>query len=270
MFGQDGTAPLSPPWIYLARMILFLLASAIIIALLGLPSDRLRFFFNANPALNGLIIAVLLLGIIYACRYVFMLWPEIRWVNVLSAGTGAAVKPPRLLAPLAAMVHRSAGSLVLTQTSLGSVMDSISARMDETREILRYLIGLLVFLGLLGTFWGLLITVSAISDLISALSSQPQAEDAALFTRLIAGLERPIAGMGTAFSSSLFGLAGSLILGFLDLQLGQAQNRFVMELEDWLATSARFAQDGASAPQDDLTEVAHSLDQLLAKLRRPK
>ena len=191
----------------------------------------------------------------------------------MRSGTGAAAPSPKLLAPLAAMVMRSGGKLVLTQTSLASIMDSVSARMEETREILRYMIGLLVFLGLLGTFWGLLITISSVGDLIASLSEQG-GQSAVLFSQLIAGLKKPLAGMGTAFSSSLFGLAGSLLLGFLDLQLGQAQNRFVMELEDWLSTSARFALDGAALPdvsagqsQAAISEVAESLDQLLAKLR---
>jgi hypothetical protein len=145
--------------------------------------------------------------------------------------------------------------------------------MDETREILRYMIGLLVFLGLLGTFWGLLITVSAVGELISSLGQQG-GQSVVLFSKLITGLEKPLLGMGTAFSSSLFGLAGSLLLGFLDLQLGQAQNRFAMELEDWLSTAARFTLDGAASTQGELpqqqaaiSEVAESLDQLLTKLR---
>ncbi len=258
---------LTPPGAYLIRMIAFLIAVAVVAVFLGLPSDRLQFFFNANPGLNGVILSVLLIGIIYACHRVSILWREINWVNALGQSGARALPPPRLLAPLAAMINRSAGPLVLTQTSLGSVMDSVSARLDETREILRYLIGLLVFLGLLGTFWGLLVTVSAVSDLIAALS-QSQDNDSAIFTQLIAGLRAPLGGMGTAFSSSLFGLAGSLVLGFLDLQLGQAQNRFAIELEDWLSTSARFAQDGVAQPKDDLTDVTESLGRLLERLRR--
>lgn len=268
-------APLSFPSTYLIRMVVFLSGSIAAIAALSAPSNRLLEFFNANPLLNGLIVAVFVIGVVYAFRYVLILLPEIRWVNVLSAGTGASAQSPKLLAPLAALVLRSGGRLVLTQTSLASIMDSIAARMDETREILRYLIGLLVFLGLLGTFWGLLITVSSVGDLIASLS-QRDGQSAVLFSQLIAGLEKPLSGMGTAFSSSLFGLAGSLLLGFLDLQLGQAQNRFVMELEDWLANTARFALDGgggggesATTPtaQAAISEVAESLDQLLTKLR---
>ncbi len=262
-------ALLSSPSAYLLRIISFLIIVATVVVFLGLPSDRLRFFFNANSALNGVILSVLLIGIIYACHRMLMLWREINWVNALGQGTATTrtMPPPKLLAPLAAMMNRSVGPLVFTQTSLGSVMDSVSTRLDETREILRYLIGLLIFLGLLGTFWGLLVTISSISDLIATLG-QSRADDSAIFTSLIAGLQAPLGGMGTAFSSSLFGLAGSLVLGFLDLQLGQAQNRFVIELEDWLSTSARFAQDGVTAlPKDDLSDVAESLSQLLERLR---
>ena len=272
MFNPSAT-PLSAPSTYIVRMVVFLFISLAAVAALSAPANRLSVFFNANPLLNGLIVLVFVLGAIYAFRYVLILLPEIRWVNVLSSGTGAAAPSPKLLAPLAAMVMRSGGKLVLTQTSLASIMDSVSARMEETREILRYMIGLLVFLGLLGTFWGLLITISSVGDLIASLSEQG-GQSAVLFSQLIAGLKKPLAGMGTAFSSSLFGLAGSLLLGFLDLQLGQAQNRFVMELEDWLSTSARFALDGAALPdvsagqsQAAISEVAESLDQLLAKLR---
>lgn len=274
---NPSTQPLSQTSTYLIRMVLFLVISIAAVAALSTPSNRLIEFFGANPILNGSIVFVFVIGVVFAFRYVLVLVPEIRWVNILSAGTGAAIQPPKMLAPLAAMVHRSKGRLVLTQTSLASIMDSIGSRLDEAREILRYLIGLLVFLGLLGTFWGLLITVSAVSELITSLGSQ-SAQSAVLFSQLISGLSKPLAGMGTAFSSSLFGLAGSLLLGFLDLQLGQAQNRFVMELEDWLSTAARFTLDGvddgadssassSQKPQLALGEVVESLDQLLAKLR---
>ena len=269
MYQSDGSSSLSSPLPYLTRMVLFLIITMLIIGALSLPSTQLRFFFMTNPALNGLILLMLLLGAIFAFRSVFVLWHEIRWVNMVQiSGKMLPSSEPKLLAPLLALLHRSQGKLVLTQTSLALITDSVAARMDEAREILRYFIGLLVFLGLLGTFWGLLVTVSAVGDLIARLAQIDGEQSAVLFNQLIAGLSKPLGGMGTAFSSSLFGLAGSLILGFLDLQLGQAQNRFIMELEDWLSTQARFAPEGGAInTRDDLSDVTQSLDNILTRLR---
>jgi hypothetical protein len=123
---------------------------------------------------------------------------------------------------------------ISTQT-MRSILDSIQMRLDEDRELSRYLVSLLIFLGLLGTFWGLLQTVTAVADTIRDLNVS-SANTGVIFEDLKAGLAAPLGGMGTAFSSSLFGLSGSLILGFLDLQAGQAQNMFYNDLEDWLST----------------------------------
>jgi hypothetical protein len=171
-------------------------------------------------------------------RQVSRLFREVRWVNDLSRGDEErlARDQPVLLAPMAALLSNRATRATLSVTTMRSLLDSIGARLDESREILRYLTGLLVFLGLLGTFWGLIETVGAVARVISSLRSGPEA--GALFEELKNSLAAPLAGMGISFSSSLFGLAGSLILGFLDLQAGQAQNRFYTELEDWLAMSS--------------------------------
>jgi hypothetical protein len=194
---------------------------------------QIRDAFLANPGLNGVILAVLFIGIVLALRQVGRLFREVRWVNGLRTGEGSP-KPPVLLGPMAAMLVHHGDRPTLSLAATRSLLDSLSARLDESRELVRYLAGLLVFLGLLGTFYGLIDTVGSVGRIISSLRTG--SESGVLFDELKSSLAAPLAGMGVAFSSSLFGLAGSLVLGFLDLQAGQAQNRFYTELEDWLAT----------------------------------
>lgn len=229
--------PASQPRRFLIRMALFTLAVAMIAAVL-LPS--LIHAFLANPALNGLILLTLLLGTWFIFRQVTMLGPEVAWLEAFTANRAADVQP-RLLAPMARMLgERQGGRFTLSTVASRSLLDGVGTRLDEGREISKYLIGLLIFLGLLGTFWGLLQTVSSIGTVISGLSFD-NADVAGVFGNLQAGLSAPLSGMGMAFSSSLFGLAGSLVLGFLELQAGQAQNRFYTELEDWLAGITRLS-----------------------------
>lgn len=241
---------LSRPQVFLWRMIVFLLLTAFISAILY---SQIWSAFLTNPALNGLILFVLFVGIAYAFRQVIRLYPEIRWVNSFRiADPGlAAENPPVLLAPMATMLRDRKGQVTLSTTSMRSILDSIGTRLDEARELSRYLVGLLIFLGLLGTFWGLLQTITSIGVTIGSLDTTA-VDSIVIFEELKAGLEAPLKGMGTAFSSSLFGLAGSLILGFLDLQAGQAQNRFYNELEDWLSSVTELQTGDASgmaAPQ---------------------
>lgn len=229
--------PASPPRRFLMRMGLFTVAVAAIAAAL-LPA--LVQAFLANPALNGLILFTLLLGIWFIFRQVTMLGPEVVWLEAFNANR-AGGPPPRLLAPMARMLgERQGGRFTLSAVASRSLLDGVGTRLDEGREISKYLIGLLIFLGLLGTFWGLLQTVSSIGGVIGGLSLD-NADVAGVFSNLQAGLAAPLSGMGMAFSSSLFGLAGSLVLGFLELQAGQAQNRFYTELEDWLAGVTRLS-----------------------------
>ncbi len=230
--------------IYLVRMVTFLL----IVALLAFVVYRqiLDAFF-ANPFLNGLILLTLMIGIAYGFRQVLVLRPEVRWVNDFRAGDPAyEVETPKLLAPMATLLRDRGGRTAISPTVLGSILESIASRLDESRDISRYLIGLLVFLGLLGTFWGLLETVSSVAETINALDAG-SGDAGVIFEDLKNGLQAPLSGMGTAFSSSLFGLAGSLVLGFLDLQTGQAQNRFYTELEDWLTGVTEITADVGSA-----------------------
>jgi hypothetical protein len=191
----------------------------------------------ANPGLNTLIIGVLLVGIIYSFRQVLRLYPEIAWVNnfrISDPGITTEKTMPVLLAPMATMLRDRTGHLSLATGAMRSLLDSVASRLEEQRETTRYLVGLLIFLGLLGTFWGLLQTVTTVGTTIGTLDTNA-GDNVMLFDQLKEGLAGPLKGMGTAFSASMFGLSGSLILGFLDLQAGHAQSRFYYELEDWLS-----------------------------------
>jgi hypothetical protein len=221
--------------------------------------------FLANPGLNALIEGLTLIGIVLAIRQVWRLFPEVRWVNALSRteDAPASMAPPVLLAPMAALIANRASRSSLSVATMRSLLDSVGARLDESREIVRYLAGLLVFLGLLGTFWGLIETVGSVGRIIASLRTGQDA--AVLFDELKNALSGPLQGMGLSFSASLFGLSGSLVVGFLDLQAGQAQSRFYTELEDWLAIStvdttadAMFSR-GATA-----TDLAVALNRLTA------
>lgn len=264
------------PQRYLIRMVLFLVAVlAAAVLLLGQLQDA----FFANPALNGLILGVLLIGIVNNFRQVLMLNPEVRWIEEFksdrSVSSGSA---PRLLAPMATMLgERENGQFTLSALSTRSLLDGIATRLEEHRDLSRYNVGLLIFLGLLGTFWGLLGTVGSVGDVISNLTIGG-GDLSVVFNDLKRGLEAPIEGMGTAFSSSLFGLAGSLVLGFLDLQTGQSQNRFYTDLEDWLSSQTRLSSGALSDAAGDqsvpayvqalLEQTADSLEKLQRTMTR--
>ncbi|MBV9825921.1 MAG: flagellar motor protein MotA [Alphaproteobacteria bacterium] len=235
---------MSRPYRILIRMAVFLVLVAVLAVALGSP---LLTAFMGNPAVNGVILGVLAAGVVYIFRQVLTLEPATEWIESfrdrlaardLTAPPGAT---PRLLAPMARMLgRRQSGRVTLSATSMQTLLDGIASRLDETRETSRYLIGVLVFLGLLGTFYGLLETVRSVGGVIGALDVGG-GDLTRAFANLKSGLETPLHGMSTAFSSSLFGLAGSLVLGFLDLQAGQAQNRFYNDLEEWLSTYTRLS-----------------------------
>ncbi len=266
-------AKLTRPQVFLWRMLVFLVLATLLAIILDGQTGQLRASFMANPGLNALIIGVLLIGIVYAFRQVINLYPEINWVNNFRiADPGLTVeKAPVLLAPMATMLRDRTGHLALATGSMRSLLDSVASRLDEQRETTRYLVGLLIFLGLLGTFWGLLQTVTSVGGTIGALDTSG-GENVMLFDQLKEGLAGPLKGMGTAFSSSMFGLAGSLILGFLDLQAGHAQSRFYNELEDWLSgiTELQSADTaGASVPPQlrfALIEMQRSITDLSDKV----
>ena len=264
------------PTVYVLRMAIFLvLVAAIVFLLLASFLDA----FEANPALNGLILGVMVLGIVYIFRQVQMLSPEVEWIEGYRTNRpGLSTRQvPRMVAPMATMLGERHGRVSLSTLSMRSILDSIGARLDESRELSRYLIALLIFLGLLGTFWGLLKTIGSVGDVVGGLSIAEGSDITSLFSDLKSGLAAPLDGMGTAFSSSLFGLAGSLVLGFLDLQANQAQNRFYNELEEWLSSFTRL-QSGAGLIETDqsvpayvsalLEQTADSLDRLQRTLTR--
>jgi hypothetical protein len=226
----------SSPRIYLFRMLVFLVLGGLLVIILH---RQIWAAFLANPGLNGLIIGVLVIGIVLSFRQVLRLFPEVAWVNGFRlADPGVAIeRQPSLLAPMAVILGDRMGSMSLSTPAMRGILDSIANRLDEARDTSRYMTGLLVFLGLLGTFWGLIETVGSVGKVIEGLRVGGDAS--AMFDALKEGLAAPLGGMGISFSSSLFGLAGSLVLGFLDLQTSQAQNRFYTELEDWLATTVR-------------------------------
>ncbi|HZH53716.1 MAG TPA: flagellar motor protein MotA [Microvirga sp.] len=253
--------PLTPPRIYLIRMAVFLVLAGFVAFILY---RQIWSAFLANPGLNALILGVMGIGIVLAIRQVWRLFPEVRWVNTIRQTEEGLVAPanPVLLAPMAALIGNRSSRSSLSVTAMRSLLDSIGARLDESREIVRYLAGLLVFLGLLGTFWGLIDTVGSVGRIIGSLRTGQDA--AVLFDELKTSLAAPLQGMGLSFSASLFGLAGSLVLGFLDLQAGQAQSRFYTELEDWLASSTMDTTPDLSLRSTTSNELAVALNRLTA------
>ena len=270
------------PTTFLVRMALFLAA---VLAVAAALSPVLLTAFANNPVLNGLIVVVLLLGVFWNLRQVLRLAPEVRWLETFQQSRPrlAALPPPKLLAPMASMLASRGRNrdgqdrFTLSAPAMRSLLDSLASRLDESRELSRYMTGLLIFLGLLGTFWGLLLTIGSVADVINAMSVG-NGDVNLLFDQLKSGLSRPLHGMGTAFSSSMLGLAGALVLGFLDLTAGQAQNRFFNELEEWLAGLTRLSSgvlggdvDGGSVPayvQALLETTAENMENLQRILAR--
>jgi hypothetical protein len=268
---------------YLIRMGAFLVVVVVASAVIA---PELQDAFFANVWLNGLIILILLIGIAYSFVQVLGLRGEIYWLETLRResrgglvfpGTLSQESPPRLLGPMVTMIGDRAGRLSLSTMSMRSLLDTIQARIEESHEISRYVIGLLVFLGLLGTFWGLLETVNAVGSTIGGLSAG-SGDAVALFEELKGGLQAPLSGMGIAFSSSLFGLAGSLVLGFLELNSAQAHNRFLNELEEWLSSVTKLGSGGGFTGEGEqpvsayvhalLEKTADSLEQLQRTISR--
>ncbi len=283
------------PGIFLARMLLFLAAVAMVA---GLLSPVLIAAFRNNPGINSLILLVLALGIAWNLHQVTRLRPEVTWLETFQKARPrlAALRQPRLLAPMASMLaarndggrargredggredggREAGGRFTLSAGAMRSLLDGIASRLDESRELSRYMTGLMIFLGLLGTFWGLLRTISSISEVIAGMQVGG-GDVAVMFDQLKSGLARPLAGMGTAFSASMYGLSGALVLGFLDLTAGQAQNRFFNELEEWLAgltrlSSGVLAEGDGSIPvyvQALLEQTAENMENLQRVLSR--
>jgi len=265
MARRSDPTRLTYPQVYLWWMVLFLILVGFLLAILY---REVASAFWANPGLNGLIIGVAVAGAAYIFHMVLRLFGEVRWVNRFRHGRTDedGGKRPQLLAPMATLLRDGVDETVLSAITMRSLLDTVATRLDEARDISRYAAGLLVFLGLLGTFWGLLQTIGSVSQTIQSLDAGG-GDVGVMFEELKSGLEAPLSGMGTAFSSSLFGLTASLIVGFLDLQAGRAQNRFYTELEDWLSTLTDVVDDtgegyGSAVP----AELQASMDRLVAAL----
>ena len=230
---------------YILRMLLFL---ALVAAGSWLLREPLIRAFMGNVAINSIILTALFIGIVFSFRQTLRLLPEHRWMVTAARSPGRidSMPMPSLLGTVAVLLKDD--SYGVSPQGLRSMLDGIAIRLDESREISRYMVGLLVFLGLLGTFWGLLATVQAIGGVVGAIDTETVDIDA-IMSQLKSGLDAPLAGMATAFSSSLFGLGGSLVLGFLDLQLGQASGRCYTNIEDWLSRSASLSIGGNASPE---------------------
>ncbi len=258
---------------FLVRQVVFTLAVLVVTAVLY-AQGPLEDAYLANPILNGFILVVMVLGIFYSMRQVQRLQTEVRWIESFRRNDLAPRHPPVLLAPMATLLGDENRRISLSTMSLTSILDSISSRLDESREISRYITGLMIFLGLLGTFWGLIETISSVRNTVSSLSMTGDAMT--LFADLIEGLSAPLRGMGVSFSSSLFGLSAALVLGFLDLQTGQAQNRFYNDLEEWLSSFTRLSSGGIAGTDQSvpayvsalLEQTAESLDSLQRTIAR--
>ncbi len=263
-----------------ARYLLWMTGFVLGVAALGyFLEEQVKAAFFANEAINGLILFVFVVAVLYCFRQVLSVAPAVGWVRRLtrSRDFDEMSSPPGLIAPLAVLLSETPGKLSLAAGSSTSILDAVSSRMDEAGQITRYLGRLLIFLGLLGTFWGLLQTVGSVGAAVSALSNGTGGEED--IAKLMLALEEPIKGMGTAFSSSLFGLAGSLVIGFLDLQVGQAQRRFFMEIEDWVHSISRVstavdAEPGSPAYMGALLEQSSenikSLEHVLRQAERDR
>lgn len=237
---------------------------------LALP--RVLPVFQANPYLNGFIIFVFIIGVL-ACFYqVLQLISSVRWIERFATDTlDSSVKAPLLLAPLATLLRQRGARMQVSATSTRSILDSVATRIDEAREITRYIVNMLIFLGLLGTFYGLATTVPAVVDTIRSLAPQDNEGGVEVFNRLMSGLEDQLGGMGVAFASSLLGLAGSLIVGLLELFAGHGQNRFYRELEEWLSTITRVgftSGEDATAEQNFMAGVVDHMSEQMDELQQ--
>jgi len=280
MVGQSGRqVRFTGPGQYVLWMVVFLAA---VLATCVLLQEPLVSAFEANPAINGLILGVLVIGILYTFQQALAIGPSARWLMKLrdAQDPRRLTAPPALIAPLASLIgEASDGKARLSASSGRVVLDSLGARMGESGAFTRYFGRLLIFLGLLGTFYGLLLVVSDVGEAVSAVSETTAGGEADV-ARLFAAIEDPIQGMGTAFASSLFGLAGSLIIGFLELQASRAHNRFYNEIEEWISSMSRLSAAGPASAGDDeagaslayvgalLEQSAENLERLAATIDR--
>src|SRR6056297_3010286 len=269
---REAEPQFSTPYRQIVLMLIVLALTAFG-AFLALP--RVLPVFEANPWLNGFIFFVFVLGVIATFWQVIQLIGSARWIEGFAAQVPGheITQPPSLLAPLATMLRGRGKRMQIASSSARSILDSVAQRIDEAREITRYIVSLLIFLGLLGTFYGLATTVPAVVDTIRSLAPQEGEEGIAIFNRLMTGLEAQLGGMGVAFASSLLGLSGSLVVGLLELFASHGQNRFYRELEEWISTMTRLGlsegEDGGRAMMaealDEMTRQGEGLQSTVAQ-----
>ncbi|WGV14628.1 biopolymer transporter ExbB [Fuscovulum ytuae] len=250
------------------QIVMMLLVTGLVGSGAWLIHSQVTGIFQSNPLVNGFILGVFLLGVVTCFWQVLILIQSVSWIEdfVRHVPGHDATKPPRLLAPLASLLRSRGAKMQISSSSSRSILESVATRIDEARDITRYLANLLVFLGLLGTFYGLATTVPAVVETIRSLAPQEGETGLQVFEKLMSGLESQLGGMGTAFSSSLLGLAGSLVIGLLELFAGHGQNRFYRELEEWLSSITRVSLTGSDGEGGDTAAMAAVLDQVQAQM----
>lgn len=261
----DVSATFSQP---IRQIVTMLLVTVLVGSGAWLIHKEVAGIFQTNPLFNGFIAGVFLLGVVTCFWQVLILIQSVSWIEdfVRNVPGHDATKPPRLLAPLAALLRSRGAKMQISSSSSRSILESVETRIDEARDITRYLANLLVFLGLLGTFYGLATTVPAVVETIRSLAPQEGETGLQVFEKLMSGLESQLGGMGTAFSSSLLGLAGSLVIGLLELFAGHGQNRFYRELEEWLSSITRVSLSAGDGEGSDAGAMAAVLDQVQAQM----
>ena len=268
------TRALQPQFAHPVRQLTMMLA---VVGLVGAGAwvalPRVADIFLSNLWLNGFILMVFAIGVLTCFWQVVQLSRSVRWIEAFATSGPAPddirtdpTSAPRLLAPLATLLGPRAARTRITATSARSILDSVAARIDEERDITRYIINLLVFLGLLGTFYGLAITVPAVVETIRSLAPQEGESTIAIFDRLMTGLEAQLGGMGTAFSTSLLGLAGSLVVGLLELFAGHGQNRFYRQLEEWVSSITRLGVAGGEGEATDQGAIVAMFEQMAEQI----
>jgi hypothetical protein len=261
----DDTTLFSQP---IRQIVTMLLACALVAAGAWLIHETVLGIIQTNPLLNGFIMLVFALGVVTCFWQVLILVKSVSWIESFARHEAGSedVAPPRLLAPLAQLLRSRVAKMQISSSASRSILESVETRIDEARDITRYLVNLLVFLGLLGTFYGLATTVPAVVETIRSLAPQEGETGLEVFGKLMTGLESQLGGMGTAFSSSLLGLAGSLVVGLLELFASHGQNRFARELEEWLSSITRVGFSNGESDSGEGGTVSAVLDHLTGQL----
>ena len=261
----EGTAYFSQP---IRQIVMMLIATGLVGFGAWVILPQVAVIFRTNPLLNGFIGMVFLLGILTCFWQVLILIQSVNWIEGFARhvpGHDITI-PPKLLAPLAALLRTRGAKMQISSSSSRSILESVGTRIEEARDITRYLTNLLVFLGLLGTFYGLATTVPAIVQTIRSLAPQEGQSGVELFAKLMNGLEAQLGGMGTAFSSSLLGLAGSLVVGLLELFAGHGQNRFYGELEEWLSSITKLGFSSAEGEGHDTSAMTGVMEHMAVQM----